>query len=60
MIKYPNGKVVLTKQHSPEKKQRSSASKQGIDFAKRGMSLEQERTCFARHGQIFCKDDYIK
>lgn len=25
-----------------------------------GMSLEQERTCFARHGQIFCKDDYIK
>ncbi|MGL4624830.1 MAG: Holliday junction resolvase RecU [Culicoidibacterales bacterium] len=42
MIKYPNGKVVLTKQHSPEKKQRSSASKQGIDFAKRGMSLEQE------------------
>jgi len=25
-----------------------------------GMSLEQERTCFARYGQIFCKDDYIK
>lgn len=25
-----------------------------------GMSLEQERTCFARFGQIFCKDDYIK
>lgn len=25
-----------------------------------GMSLEQERTCFARHGQIFCRDDYIK
>ncbi|CAF1359266.1 unnamed protein product [Adineta steineri] len=25
-----------------------------------GMPLEQERTCFARFGQIFCKDDYIK
>lgn len=25
-----------------------------------GISLEQERTCFARFGQIFCKDDYIK
>jgi LIM homeobox protein 2/9 len=25
-----------------------------------GMALEQERTCFARYGQIFCKDDYIK
>ncbi|CAF1035271.1 unnamed protein product [Adineta ricciae] len=25
-----------------------------------GISLEQERTCFSRFGQIFCKDDYIK
>ncbi len=25
-----------------------------------GILLEQEKTCFTKNGQIFCKDDYLR
>lgn len=42
MIKYPNGKVLVANQQNLESTKKNSPKKQGIDFAKRGMSLEQE------------------
>lgn len=42
MIKYPNGKVLAAKQPKLETKQHISTKKKQTDFAKRGMSLEQE------------------